>query len=354
MAKIVLAGGSGFIGQLLSHHFLAKGDEVVILTRKPAAWQTPARQIYWDATGPGPWVQHLERTDVLINLTGKSVNCRYTQKNKQEIISSRVNATQALGDAVRELQRPPRLWINASSATIYRHAQDGPQDELTGEIGTGFSVEVCGKWENAFYAQHTPGTRKIALRLAIVLANEGGVVPYYLNLARLGLGGRQGNGLQCFSWIHARDVIGSIEFLMQHEELEGDFNLSSPRPVPNHHFMQTLRQALGISFGLRARKWMLEIGAWLLRTETELLLKSRWVVPTRLLQAGYQFQVQTIEEAVRLCLLAKRPVPVLSPKFEKQPQKGKDLSYSLASSNVQTSTYEKDLPYRRMAQTHHR
>ncbi|MGV3540253.1 MAG: TIGR01777 family oxidoreductase [Rufibacter sp.] len=317
MAKIILAGGSGFLGQLLAQHFLAKGDEVVILTRKPTSLQPPARQVKWDAQTLGDWVQHLENADVLINLTGKSVNCRYTEKNKKEIINSRVNATHVLGEAVRQLQHPPKLWMNAASATIYRHALDGPQDELTGEIGTGFSVDVCCKWENAFYAQHTPGTRKIALRLAIVLAKDGGVMPYYLNLARLGLGGRQGNGLQCFSWIHAQDAIGSIEFLMQHEELEGDFNLASPRPVPNHRFMQTVRNALKRTFGLRARKWMLEIGALLLGTETELLLKSRWVVPTRLLQAGYQFQVPSIEEAMRLCT-TKEIAPVLDQFSEKQ------------------------------------
>ncbi|QHL86577.1 TIGR01777 family protein [Nibribacter ruber] len=301
MAKIVLAGGSGFIGQLLTQHFTAIGDQVVILTRKPGASTNQVQHVYWDGATAGPWVQHLEQATVLINLTGKSVNCRYTAKNKQEIISSRVNATHALGDALRQLQNPPRLWMNASSATIYRHAQDGPQDELTGEIGTGFSVDVCTAWENAFYTQNTPGTRKIALRLAIVLDKDGGVMPYYLNLARLGLGGWQGNGLQCFSWIHSRDVISSIDFLIAHEDLEGDFNLSSPQPIPNHRFMYSIRQALKISFGLKASKWMLEIGAFFLRTETELLLKSRWVVPARLQQAGYTFNVSTIDEAIQLC-----------------------------------------------------
>ncbi|MBA9078239.1 TIGR01777 family oxidoreductase [Rufibacter quisquiliarum] len=326
MAKIIIAGGSGFIGQLLSQHFTGKGDEVILLTRKPSARQTPARHVQWDATHLGPWVQHLEKADVLINLTGKSVNCRYTQKNRRAIISSRVNATQVLGEAVRQLQSPPPLWVNAASATIYRHALDGPQDELTGEVGTGFSVEVCTKWENAFYSQHTPGTRKIGLRLAIVLAQGGGVMPYYLNLARFGLGGRQGNGLQCFSWIHAQDLINSLEFLIQHEELEGDFNLAAPRPVPNHLFMQTVRNALGRGFGLRARKWMLEVGAWLLRTETELLLKSRWVAPARLLQAGYRFQVNTIEEAVALCLPPKA-APVLEPFSEKQARNAQSGSF---------------------------
>ncbi|WP_192822239.1 TIGR01777 family oxidoreductase [Rufibacter sp. LB8] len=314
MAKIILAGGNGFIGRFLAQHFTGKGDNVIVLTRKPTSEPTAAKQVYWDAaTANGDWVQHLENADVLINLTGKSVNCRYTAKNKREIIASRVNATDALGQAIRQVQHPPKLWINAASATIYRHAIDGPQDELTGEIGTGFSVDVCTKWENAFYSQHTPAT----------LAPDGGVMPYYRNLARFGLGGRQGNGLQCFSWIHAQDVIHSIEFLMQHEELEGDFNLASPKPIPNHYFMTTIRQALRIKFGLRARKWMLKIGAFLLGTETELLLKSRWVVPARLLEAGYTFKVQTIEEAVKLCL----PAPVLGHVSEMEPKNARFPRY---------------------------
>ncbi|WP_210490128.1 TIGR01777 family oxidoreductase [Rufibacter aurantiacus] len=302
MAKIILAGGSGFLGQLLTQHFTARGDKVIVLTRKPAQAQQGARQVYWDATTLGEWVQHLEDAEVLINLTGKSVNCRYHEKNKREIISSRVNATLVLGEALRKVENPPQLWINAASATIYRHALDRPQDELTGDLGQGFSVEVCQAWESAFFAQKTQNTRKIALRIAIVLDKAGGVMPYYLNLARFGLGGRQGNGLQCFSWIHAKDVIGSIEFLMRNQELEGVFNLSSPHPVPNHHFMKTVRQTLRAPIGLRATKWMLEIGALVLGTETELLLKSRWVLPTRLLQAGYVFKVPTIEKAVPLCV----------------------------------------------------
>ncbi|AKQ46797.1 NAD-dependent epimerase [Rufibacter radiotolerans] len=302
MARIILAGGSGFTGQLLTRHFLARGDEVVILTRTPDKGPTAAQHVYWDATTLGPWAQHLENADVLLNLTGKSVNCRYHEKNKRAILSSRVNATQVLGQALRLLKHPPKVWLNAASATIYRHAQDRPQDERTGEVGKGFSVEVCQAWESTFFGQETPGTRKVALRMAIVLDKDGGVMPYFLNLARFGLGGRQGNGLQCFSWIHAQDLVESIDFLIAHQELEGVFNLASPRPVPNHHFMCAVRQALKAPFGLPATKWMLEIGALVLGTETELLLKSRWVVPTRLLEAGYRFKVNTIEEAVKLCV----------------------------------------------------
>ncbi|WP_207434028.1 TIGR01777 family oxidoreductase [Sabulibacter ruber] len=302
MGRIILAGGSGFIGQLLTHHFTSQGNEVIVLTRTPGKGQSAAKHVYWDAKNLGEWVQYLEQADVLINLTGKSVNCRYHARNKREIIASRVNATLVLGQALRQLKSPPKLWINAASATIYRHALDRPQDELTGEQGAGFSVEVCQQWENTFFSQQLPGIRKVALRIAIVLAKEGGVMPYYLNLARFGLGGRQGNGLQCFSWIHAQDLVGSIDFLIQHEELEGVFNLSSPKPVPNHHFMRAVRDGLKVPFGLRATKWMLELGALVLGTETELLLKSRWVVPTRLQKAGYRFQVGSVEEAVRLCV----------------------------------------------------
>lgn len=299
MAKIILAGGSGFLGQVLTKYFCALGDDVIVLTRTPTA-ETQAKQVRWDAQTIGPWAQELEGADVLVNLTGKSVNCRYNQKNKAAIISSRVLATQVLGQAMQSLQKPPKVWFNAASATIYRHALDCPQDELTGEEGQGFSVEVCQQWEKTFFAQNTPGTRKLALRIAIVLDRDGGVMPYFLNLAKFGLGGTQGNGLQCFSWLHAQDFTNAIDFLVQHQELEGVFNLSSPRPVPNHHFMRAVRNALKVPFGLNATEWMLKIGAFVLGTETELLLKSRWVMPTRLLQAGYQFKVNTIEEAVQL------------------------------------------------------
>jgi len=303
MAKIILAGGSGFIGQILAAHFIGKGDEVVVLTRGGNRVVNNVRYVNWNAETIGNWVAELENCDVLINLNGKSVNCRYNNKNKKEILDSRVNATRILGEAIRMVGTPPKLWINAASATIYRHAEDRPQDEYTGELGKGFSVDVCKQWEAAFFEQDTPGVRKIGLRIAITLGSNGGVMPYYFNLAKFGLGGRQGNGKQYFSWIHEHDLTGIIDFLIDYKELEGIFNVSSPNPVQNHQFMRVVRNVMRTPFGLPATKWMLAIGTRLLGTEAELVLKSRWVVPTKLQEAGYVFKVTYINDAVKLSSL---------------------------------------------------
>ena len=298
MAKVVLAGGSGFIGQILSKHFAKNGDQVVVLTRSPQAAAPNVTQIYWDAKTAGAWVETLNGSDILINLTGKSVNCRYTETNKKEIFASRLQSTRILGQALKTVAQPPKIWINAASATIYRHAEDHPQDEFEGEIGSGFSVEVCRQWEQAFFEQEIPGVRKIGLRLAIVLGKDGGVMPYFKNLAKFFLGGKQGNGRQYFSWIYETDVTGVIDFLISKPEQEGIFNVSAPNPVPNSVFMAQLRKALNVPFGLDTPAWLLSIGSILIGTETELILKSRWVIPQKLLNAGYRFVTPTIQEAI--------------------------------------------------------
>jgi uncharacterized protein (TIGR01777 family) len=259
-------------------------------------------QVAWDAQNLGNWVAHLEKSNILINLTGKSVNCRYTARNKKEIFSSRLQATRVLGQALQVLAHPPQVWINAASATIYRHAEDKPQDEYTGELGTGFSVDVCRQWEDTFFAQETPKTRKIGLRLAIVLDKNGGVIPYFRNLARLGLGGKQGNGQQYFSWVHGQDVTGIIDFLVSRPEMEGIFNVSAPNPIPNYAFMHAVRKAANVRFGMDTPPWLLQIGAVFIGTETELILKSRWVIPKRLTNAGYQFNIPTVHAALSACL----------------------------------------------------
>jgi len=300
MAKIILAGGSGFIGNMLAAHFTGKGNKVIVLTRKGDMLKKGIKYVYWDGQTIGKWVTELEGSDVLINLTGKSVNCRYNDKNKKEIVSSRINATHVLSDALVAMKSPPLLWINAASATIYKNATDRPQDEYTGEIGTGFSVDVCKKWEAAFVEQDIPGVRKIGLRIAVVLGKNGGVIPYYFNLAKFGLGGRQGSGKQYFSWVYEEDVTGVIDFLIDHKQLKGIFNVASPNPVQNNELMKNVRDAVKMPFGLPATKWMLEIGTFLLRTETELILKSRWVIPAKLQDAGYKFKVADIKQALKL------------------------------------------------------
>ncbi len=307
-SKIVIAGGTGFIGKALIQHF-SEDNEVVVLTRgigneknnsfgKHDEIQNSAhiKYVLWDARTQGSWAAALENATMLINLCGKTVNCRYTNKNKKEIFDSRTQPTKALGEAIRNCIAAPRLWINASSATIYRHAIDRPQDETSGDIENDFSVQVCKAWEKAFFDCRTPFTRKVALRMAVTLGKEGVMVPYF-NLLKLGLGGRQGSGKQMYSWIHIKDTINIIKWINEHKELEGIFNCCSPNPVTNESFMRILRNVTGHSFGLPAFEWMLKIGAGLIGTETELLLKSRWVLPTKLLESGYKFEYADIRNA---------------------------------------------------------
>lgn len=295
--KIILAGGSGFLGQILSQHFSAQGDEVIIFSRSAKASSANVRYQEWDGKHLGKWAESLEQASVLINLTGKSVNCRYNAQNKAEIYASRLESTAILGEALRNCQNPPPLWLNASSATIYRHALDKAMDEAQGEFGEGFSVDVCQQWEAIFWKQETANTRKVALRLAMVLGKSGGVMKPFKNLVRMGLGGTQGSGKQYISWLHETDFIAMIEYFMQQENLEGNFNCSSPNPVPNRAFMQALRAEMKMPIGLPANKLMLEIGAVFMQTETELILKSRRVVPRKLLETGFTFRYPHIKEA---------------------------------------------------------
>jgi hypothetical protein len=245
-------------------------------------------------------VRELDGADVVINLAGRSVNCRYNSHNRREILESRIRTTELIGEAIIALKQPPRLWINSSTATIYRHSLDRGMDEATGELGGGepgapetwrFSIEVAARWEKSLFASNTPQTRKIALRSAMVMSAErGGTFDLLLRLVRLGLGGAAGSGKQYISWVHEDDFVGAIEYLMEHKELEGPINVASPNPLPNEEFMSILRKVWGASVGLPASEWMLEVGAFFLRTETELILKSRRVVPGLLLTSGFEFR----------------------------------------------------------------
>ena len=296
--RIILPGGSGQVGTVLARHFHGLGYDVVVLARStgPAPW----RVVLWDGENLGSWTSELEDADVVINLAGRSVNCRYTAENRQEILDSRIKTTALLGRAISQSAHPPRLWMNASTATIYRHIYDRPMDEETGEIGGNepeapaewkFSIEVATGWEKVFFEAPTPNTRKIALRSAIMMSpDRGGVFELLLRLVRFGLGGTVASGRQFMSWIHDADFLAIVEFLIAHEELAGAVNLASPHPLPNRDFMRALRQAWGTPIGLPASAWMLEIGTRLLRTETELVLKSRRVIPKRLLDAGFEFR----------------------------------------------------------------
>lgn len=298
MAKIILAGGSGFIGQALAPRFAAKGDEVIVLSRGKGREPQGDVVLHWDGKTLGSWAEALEGAELVINLTGKSVDCRYSEKNKKIILDSRVDSTRILGDAIQRAKVPPKLWINLSTATIYRHAEDRPMDEETGEIGSGFSVNVAKAWEGAFFAAATPKTRKVALRSAVVLGRNGGALIPFKNLVRAGLGGVQGDGRQMFSWLHEEDLFEIIQFIRSHDGITGALNGTAPDPLSDREVMTILRQALHMPFGVPLPGWLLTIGAWLIRTEPELLLKSRWVIPARLLKAGYRFKYPTFSEAI--------------------------------------------------------
>jgi uncharacterized protein len=302
--KIILAGGSGFLGQALADSFLAQGKEVVILTRKPSL-SPRAREVLWDGQSEGPWVAELEGAQAVINLCGKSVDCRYTAANRRELIDSRVNPTRALGQAISHCQKPPAAWLNCSSATIYRHTLAEPWDESgtdfspTAEVKDAFSLEIIRVWEKELADAETPCTRKIALRTTMVLGEgKNSVFPVLCRLARLGLGGKMGSGRQYVSWLHERDFCRAIEWLISHQEISGPVNLAAPTPLTNGEMMRHFRQAVGMPFGLPSTSWMLEIGAFFLRTETELILKSRRVVPGKLLASGFHFEFPTFPEAV--------------------------------------------------------
>jgi uncharacterized protein len=296
--RIVITGGSGQVGLILARHFHSHGHQVGVVARHvvPQPWST----VTWDGQHLGEWVNELDGCDVVVNLAGRSVNCRYNEANRREIKESRIVTTRLVGDAIARSSTPPKLWMNASTATIYRHAMDRPMDDVTGEIGGNepgiprtwrFSYDVAISWEKAFFEAETPHTRKIALRSAITMSpDRGGAFETLLNLVRLGLGGKSGSGEQFVSWVHEVDFVRAIEFLIARTDLDGCINIASPNPLPNRDFMAALRRAYGVPFGLPATDWMLELGAFLLRTETELILKSRRVVPRRLVEAGFGFQ----------------------------------------------------------------
>lgn len=303
--KIILAGGNGYLGTVLADHFKTLAEEVIILARHPKTAESNIRTLVWDGKTEGDWVNELENADLLVNLCGKNVNCRYNEKNKREILDSRINPTNLLNRVIAKLEHPPKLWINSASATIYRHAEDRPQTETDGEIGEGFSVDICKAWEKAFFETDIPRVRKVALRIGIVFGKSDAVFPRLLNLVKIGFGGKQGNGRQMVSWIHEQDVVGIVEWLLEHPEIKGVLNATAPNPVTNAEQMHIIRKAYGMPFGLPAPAWLLAIGSVVIGTEPELILKSRWVLPKRLLETGYVFKYPGMKEAVGECLETK-------------------------------------------------
>jgi NAD dependent epimerase/dehydratase family enzyme len=315
--KVVIAGATGFLGRRLHTHFAGVGHQVRTIGRTGDATWGDAQAIGGEVDG----------AELLVNLAGKSVDCRYGQANRAEILRSRVETTRELAHAVSRASAPPPLWLNASTATIYRHADDRPMTESNGELGEGFSVGVARAWEDAFFADALPTTRRVALRTAITLGDGSALVPL-LRLARLGFGGAQHDGRwpasrarlaagtyhrfgtphgrQRFSWVHLDDVVGIVEFLREHAELDGVVNVSSPHPVDSVEVMRTVRRALGVPAGLPLPRVALEAGAFAIRTETELILKSRWVLPERLLDAGYRFRYPELRPALDAIVAERR------------------------------------------------
>lgn len=303
--KIIIAGGSGQVGTILCRAFHNSGDEVISLSRSPG--NTPWKSVKWDAHILGPWTSELDGANVVINLAGRSVNCRYDKRNRREIMHSRVDSTRIIGKAIAACARPPKAWLQASTATIYAHRYDAANTESSGILGGNepavpetwrFSIDVAKAWELATLQADTPHTRKVLLRSAIIMSpDHGGAFDMLLRLVRFGLGGTEGDGRQFVSWIHEDDFVRAIRWIIEHEEIEGPINLASPNPLPNKQFLRDLRKAWAAPFGLPATKWMLELGAIALRTETELILKSRRVYPERLIEAGFQFDYPTWDVA---------------------------------------------------------
>jgi len=315
--KIVIPGGTGQIGALLCRAFSATNDEVVVLSRNPVP-RSLYRSVQWDGRSLCGWTQELEGADVVINLAGKSVNCRYGKRNRCEIMDSRVDSVRAIRAAIERAKQPPRIWLQAATATIYAHRLDAPNDEFRGLIGGDepdapetwrFSIDVAKAWESAVSdSKPLANTRTVIMRSAMTMSpDRGGIFAHLLGLVRFGLGGRAGNGRQFVSWIHESDFVCAVRLLIDNEELSGSVNICSPNPLPNSEFMRELRRAWGIRIGLPSSKWMLEVGAFFMRTETELILKSLRVMPARLLQHGFKFQFPHWRDAANeLCTRYRR------------------------------------------------
>ena len=297
MSRIILTGASGYLGRALVQYLGEVGHQITLISRHNP--QIGGEFVAWDGQTVGAWARAFEGADAVINLAGRTVNCRYTDQNKRQILESRTQTTNLVGRAIAAAHNPPRVWLNAASATIYRDARQKPRAE-GGAIGSGFSVEVCRAWERSLFEAPLPAsTRRVALRLAIVFgAPSGGAYDAFAALVRLGFGGPMAGGAQFVSWIHLRDFVRAAEFLL-HRELEGPINIAAPQPLTNIQFLSTLRRALKVPYALPTARWQLEIGALLAQTETELLLKSRRVVPQRLLDAGFEFEFPNWQSAAR-------------------------------------------------------
>jgi len=330
--RIVVAGGNGFIGSLLTETLVPGNNDVVVLTRTPRTTEQSIRQVVWDGRTLGDWTREVDGARALINLAGRSVNCRYNERNRREILESRVNSTRVLGEAIARCDAPPPVWLNASTATIYKHTFDHPMDEATGVIGAtpeakdAFSIEVARAWEETLNDAQTPATRKVALRTAMVFAaGDGGVFRVLRGLTRFGLGGSIAGGKQFMSWVHSDDFCRAVEWLIERNDFSGPVNIAAPNPIPQREMMRIFRRECGapLGLGLPATRRMLEVAAFLHRTEAELIIKSRRVVPGQLLASGFQFHFPNMQDAVREIEQRVEHLRSLTPAFQAESPKNR-------------------------------
>ncbi len=300
LKRLVIAGGNGYLGSCLADYFQSRAEEIIILTRHPKAAQGNIQYIAWDAEHLGDWQKYFCGADAVLNLTGRSVNCRYTPENKKEIIDSRVHSTKVVGEAIAACDNPPPVWLNASSATIYPPSFDEDRTEDSHLDYNGFSEEVCQVWEETLNKANVPGTRKVALRTTFVLGPPPcASFAAFKGLVKKGLGGSMAGGKHYVSWLHDADFCRAVEWIIDHPALQGPVNMTAPHPLTNAEFMREIRQVYHVPFGLPSFGWMLEIGAFVMGTETELILKSRKVVPKKLLDSGFTFEYPTWREALK-------------------------------------------------------
>ncbi len=316
--KIIVTGASGYFGSALAPFLDNLGHETVLISRSYLDFPIPSKGQYarWDGETLGEWSDEFDDADAVINLAGRTVNCRYNEENKREILESRIKSTRLVAQAIRQAKNPPKVWLNSASATIYHDEYERDMDEETGVIGDGFSVEVCKAWEAAFFEAELPNTRRVAMRQSMIFGRTAPVFNVFAALSKYFLGGPQGNGRQYVSWIHELDCLRATLFLLENN-LSGPVNVCGPRPLPNREFQKVVRESFGVKFGLPAPKIAMEIGAIFLKTETELALKSRRVVPKRLLDAGFKFEFATWKDACENIVQTPLPDSTKKPELTK-------------------------------------
>jgi uncharacterized protein (TIGR01777 family) len=296
--RIILAGGSGFLGNALGEYFGTRDYEIIVLTRSQSKTTGQAQHITWDGQTLGEWASWFDEAEAVINLTGKSVNCRYTSSNRQEIIASRINSVNVITQAIQQCRTPPNVWVQAGSLAIYGDTGDRICDEAAPH-GQGFPVETCELWEQAFNASELPNIRKVLLRTGFALGRNGGALKPLTDLTKLFLGGTAGTGRQYISWLHMEDLNRMFEWSVERPDVEGIFNATGPNPVTNAQFMRTLRHVMHRPWSPPIPNFAVRFGSLLMQTEADLVLKGRRCLPQRLVEKGFAFKYSELANALR-------------------------------------------------------